>query len=578
MAKRWVVAGNLNVARAAYAGCLLQNGKVLVTGGEPDVAATSVLSSCELYDSTTDTWTLTGSLSVARNFHQCVLLQNGKVLVVGGFSNYTSQIGTSVCELYDPVAGTWSTTGSLPTGKFQGGLWLLLNGKVLHAGGSVDGNANASVADAYLYDPATGLWTVTGSLNTSRHVSATSYLPNGNPIMVSGKHDAIGTQTAEVYNVGSGTWSYTTGAPVFAGEVDGGNNAVVLQDGRTLFAGWAAVGGSRTPCQIYDPVSDSFTSAGSLALGRSELNLFLLGDGRALAAGGQINVAPENSVTNSEIYDPVSNTWFPAAYLNEPRGTGTLTSGILLSDGTPLWAGGSDNVTLVFNSSEIYKEVTTPMGITQIQAAEHGQSGSITNVVTIAPSTAGSLIVVQFACNTAKSVASVSDGTNTYQLATGTKGNTGNLGTEIWYALNVSAGITSVTVTLTATGNSMVSVEEYSGIKSSAAFDTGANQNNSGPILSPSITPSAAGELLVASAVCDDFFITGVSSPWTTSDHETSVDGFATGYYVNAPLSPQQAPFVPSTSTTSGHSSAASFLATPTGPSADQKASMFLVF
>ena len=60
---------------------LLPNGKVLVAGGQTDGPS---LSSVELYDPATGTWTATGSLGTARFRHTATLLPSGKVLVAGG--------------------------------------------------------------------------------------------------------------------------------------------------------------------------------------------------------------------------------------------------------------------------------------------------------------------------------------------------------------------------------------------------------------------------------------------------------------------------------------------------------------
>src|ERR1700747_1171857 len=56
------------------------------------------------------TWTLTGSLHNARDGHTAPLLQNGNVLVAGGERNNIT-LGTS--ELYNPTAGTWALSGNL---------------------------------------------------------------------------------------------------------------------------------------------------------------------------------------------------------------------------------------------------------------------------------------------------------------------------------------------------------------------------------------------------------------------------------------------------------------------------------
>ena len=116
-------------ARYAHTATLLPNGKVLVAGGYNGGA---VLSSAELYDPASGTWSATGSLTTARYGHTATLLPNGKVLVAGGYDGVNV---LSSAELYDPASGTWSATGSLTTARYGHTATLLPNGKVLVAGG-----------------------------------------------------------------------------------------------------------------------------------------------------------------------------------------------------------------------------------------------------------------------------------------------------------------------------------------------------------------------------------------------------------------------------------------------------------
>ena len=119
--------GSLNTARSEHTATLLPNGKVLVAGG-----IRSLLTSAELYDPASGTWTFTGSLNTAREQHTATLLPNGKVLVAGGFRTAAVSRARN-CTIrpagpgVQPAASTQHATIHTAT--------LLQNGKVLVAGG-----------------------------------------------------------------------------------------------------------------------------------------------------------------------------------------------------------------------------------------------------------------------------------------------------------------------------------------------------------------------------------------------------------------------------------------------------------
>ena len=90
--------GDMNEPRATHTATLLNDGKVLVVGGTGD--GTNFAASAEVYDPATGEWTAVSSMSGPRGFHAAVLLNDGRVLVAGG--KRTSDDILSSLELYDP--------------------------------------------------------------------------------------------------------------------------------------------------------------------------------------------------------------------------------------------------------------------------------------------------------------------------------------------------------------------------------------------------------------------------------------------------------------------------------------------
>ena len=139
----WSPTGKLLTSHSGFTTTLLANGQVLVAGGQDGSGSPGV--SAELYDPIAGTWSMTGSLTTPRYSQTATLLQNGKVLVVGGYAGSTPPgAPTNSAELYDPVLGTWSPTGSLATARANNTITLLSNDVVLIVGGYSLGTPLAS--------------------------------------------------------------------------------------------------------------------------------------------------------------------------------------------------------------------------------------------------------------------------------------------------------------------------------------------------------------------------------------------------------------------------------------------------
>src|SRR5438045_4226275 len=128
----FVPTGSMNTGRQEPSATLLSNGMVLIAGG---ISTTNGrLASAELYNPTTGTFTPTGSMSDTRWGHTATLLNNGMVLIVGGQGTAGNVAFLGTAELYDPTTGTFTSTGSLNTGRHSHTATLLNSGTVLVAG------------------------------------------------------------------------------------------------------------------------------------------------------------------------------------------------------------------------------------------------------------------------------------------------------------------------------------------------------------------------------------------------------------------------------------------------------------
>jgi N-acetylneuraminic acid mutarotase len=160
---------------------VLTNGQILVSGGR----AGTYLNSAELYNPSTGVWTVTGSMNHARQSHMSSILTNGQILVSGGWNGSC----LNSAELYNPSTGVWTVTGSMNYTRYLHTAPVLTNGQVLVSGGYSSSSSSAYLDTAELYNPSTGVWTLTVSMNYARYYQTASVLTNGQ-VLVTGGYNA----------------------------------------------------------------------------------------------------------------------------------------------------------------------------------------------------------------------------------------------------------------------------------------------------------------------------------------------------------------------------------------------------
>ena len=345
----WTPTGSITTARTGHTATLLANGEVLVAGG----GNTTILPSAELYNQATGKWTATGSMTTARTDHTATLLANGEVLVAGGLSNGGSPIGTScasTAELYNPSTGQWTTTGSMTKTRGNHTAQLLPNGKVLVAGGLCSGGFTYADNSAELYDPSTGSWKATGSMNAARANTAATWLTNGQVLIARGNGTSSGARSTELHNPSTGKWILTDSMNVYRPNL----RATLLTNGDVLVFGGTGLASSAS--EFYNPTKKKWTMTGQyyVAPSISGHTLTLVGTGKAQVAGGR----DKYSITSySRLYDSSTNSWpfNDASAMNHVHEFHTAT---LLPNGQVLVAGGFDGSTQLA-SAELY---TPPLG------------------------------------------------------------------------------------------------------------------------------------------------------------------------------------------------------------------------
>src|SRR6185369_16684717 len=109
------------------------------------IAGGDAAGTAEVFDPTAGTFAATGSLGVARSMHSAALLQDGRVIVVGGRDGNGNALLSG--EIFDTPAGTFSDIDSaLKVTRVRAQLRVLFDSKVQIIGGNDDGSME-------LYDP-----------------------------------------------------------------------------------------------------------------------------------------------------------------------------------------------------------------------------------------------------------------------------------------------------------------------------------------------------------------------------------------------------------------------------------------
>jgi Kelch motif/Galactose oxidase, central domain len=236
-------------------GTTVANQKVLIVGGNDGWGWN--MEYVDLYNVSTNTWTPQTSLPVSRSGLALVTLQNGKALAIGG-SDTTHTLDSVL--LFDPATnngfGSWTSVASMSTARSGMGAVTLQDGKVLVMGGYT--TWPTSLSSVEMFDPTTnnglGSWTPKNSMLSPRGGLSSVLLANGNVLAIggaipNGSGNITQLNTVEQYDVANNSWQYKVPLPF---TFDGGA-AVTLNSGSVLIIGGHQDGSTSANSWIYNP-------------------------------------------------------------------------------------------------------------------------------------------------------------------------------------------------------------------------------------------------------------------------------------------------------------------------------------
>jgi N-acetylneuraminic acid mutarotase len=263
-------------------------------------------------------WSTGPALPVARSEVAVATLGNA-LYVIGGYAN--GNIDQRLVNVYSPVmvdghglTYRWLDAAPLPRGLNHIGA-VGYKGRIYTFGGFAAQN-NLAIADANVYDPATGKWAPIASM--PRALGSVSVAVLGDEIHLVGGRDVHSVGTHLVYDPVTNRYSPRSPLPV------GRDHMGLVAFGGKLYAigGRIDTPAHNTPyVDIYDPQTNSWSSGAPMPTARSGMAVAFY-KGKIFAIGGEQR-GMATAFTTNEAYDPTSNSWSEYAPLREGRhGTG----------------------------------------------------------------------------------------------------------------------------------------------------------------------------------------------------------------------------------------------------------------
>ena len=271
----------------------------------------------------------------AHAFHTANLLPNGTIMLAGGTDGVNV---LTAAETFDPASGSYTLAGSMKVPREYHSASLLPNGRVLVAGGFTTSSINTGPTNTTeIYYPDTRLFLPAAVMISSRSQHVAISLPDGD-VFVAGGYDGLTTvsNSAEIYQSTTNTWIPAANMP--GGQQRAIAAAVQLKDGTIMVCGGANQTGILNTVLIYNPANNAWTTLGELMPSPLQSHTAtLLFDGRVLVVGGDDGFG---ETTSSFLYDPAQPNGSRWSYTYPLTDARLGHSATLLPNGSVMISGG----------------------------------------------------------------------------------------------------------------------------------------------------------------------------------------------------------------------------------------------
>ena len=292
---------DMNSPRAAHQTTRVSDSEWLITGGCIDAGCDTVSNSTELYQHSVAKFINHIPMNEPRASHRAVQLDDGDVLLVGG---WTGTAATASAERYKHHDKCFTAIANMHSPRMSPAAIKLQNGKVLIAGG--ERATGSPLSSAEMYDPAQQQFTIIGDMNVARS----------------------------------------------------GHAAALLADGRVLITG--GLRGRNQPlnsAEIFDPVTGRFTLTKSMLSTRYKHAAVTLQDGRVMVLGGSSDGDYQNRLHSTEIFDPKAGVFTAGPSMQHVHFKIT-DAAVALPSGEVVIAGGSKHVEQWTPGANAFQEIS----------------------------------------------------------------------------------------------------------------------------------------------------------------------------------------------------------------------------